>query len=307
MRPPRPPNPELVEHFRSHLLPPAVDTAVSLGRSLARLRKAIDEESERKDSEFVTCCLALIPVVWVRSSLPAGLKERADGMEADLTKALQAADVPAIFECAKSLGERANAVRLDRADVCESLLYPRLMSSDAVERAMAPARTLLVAMLWSARGSEQGVLAAVQRLFDLLGLDETRDLCRAAVPHLLDVARRVSMTLWSVDDYRMIEACAVAMATLHFEKPATETPMPRLERNTLDWGDGSVRLQRTQLRLAELLLEHPTGVTPKQLEDGRITSQCSSASRLRKTLKSASCPWTVLHTDGKYMWVRATR
>ena len=200
-----------------------------------------------------------------------------------------------------------NSVRLDSLEVCESLLDPRPTSSNAVERAMAPARTLLVAMLRCPEKSKEETVTVVARLFDLLGLGETRDFRRAAEPHLLDAARRVSMTLWTSDDYRMIEACAVAMATLQFEKPPTQLPMPQLKDNTLDWGDGTVRLQRSQLRLAELLLEHPTGVTPKQLKVGGIESPWSPASRLRGKLESASCPWTVLHTGGKYMLVSVSR
>ena len=303
----RPPNRELVEHFRSHLLPPAVDTPGSKRSSLARLGAAIYREAEQKDSYFFECCRSLIAVVLVRLSLPASLKGRLGEVKADLSKALQAADLPAIAEFAEKLGVCVGSVRLDSLEVCESLLDPRPTSGNAVERAMAPARTLLVAMLRCPEKSKEETVTVVARLFDLLGLGETRDLRRAAEPHLLDAARRVSMTLWTADDYRMIEACAVAMATLQFEKPPTQLPMPQLKDNTLDWGDGTVRLQRTQLRLAKLLLEHPFGVTPKQLKVGGIESPWSPASRLRGKLESASCPWTVLHTGGKYKLVSVSR
>jgi len=62
------------------------------------------------------------------------------------------------------------SVRLDSLEVCESLLDPRPTSSNAVERAMAPARTLLVAMLRCPEKSKEETVTVRGRSIDLLGL-----------------------------------------------------------------------------------------------------------------------------------------
>jgi hypothetical protein len=263
------------------------------------LNKTILREVENEGCLFVERCRDLIPAAAVIERL----SRSGERVPSDAAAAVRTGDIHSIAALAKELKLSWRAVRLGTAAQCESLLTPRRNSSSAVQRELAPAQTLLISLLLTSSDR----LKAVQTVCDLLGLDLSLSDRKAAEGPLITVAKGVFFSQWSGNGYQMLEACASAMALLHFDPPSNVQEWPKITDGVFDWGDGTKRFRLTQREVMELLVANRSGIGRKETNGRGMSSLRSAASRIRKALKVAKCPWTVQFDGDRYQLVRSGR
>lgn len=270
---------------------------------MRRLKTLIYREVDIEDSLFVERCRDLIPTMQLigHLSVPFPNTSSSTGVQSpDLTSLVLSGDVHAIADNARELGLNPEAFPLDDAELSELLLTPRPNSSLAVQRSLAPAQTLLIALLLIDIDFEKTVAIVVH----LLGLELDLHTRRAAGKQLSSVAYDVFCFQWNHDPYLMLAACIHAMASLLFESSSTNPFWPTMTEGVFQWGDGERRFRQSQLKVLNLLVADESGMTEKQLQEHGCKSIAATVSRIRKALGDARCPWTVDLVEGAYHLIR---